>query len=159
MWKCFNVFIELVTLLLLFCVLIFWPWGIWELDSLTRNQTYTPCIGRRSLNYWTAREIPTIGYFESGQENAPPWYFKTSLCIIFLKVLYQDYISEFQNQSKISSFLCMFLESNSCLQVWDLRDSKEYALGEGHSNPLQYSCLENSTDRSLASYSPLCCVG
>ena len=26
--------------------------------------------------------------------------------------------------------------------------------GEGDGNPLQYSCLENSTDRSLAGYSP-----
>ena len=26
--------------------------------------------------------------------------------------------------------------------------------GEGYSNPLQYSCLENSTDRGLESYSP-----
>ena len=28
-------------------------------SSRTRNQTHTPCIGRRSLNYWTAREVPT----------------------------------------------------------------------------------------------------
>ena len=26
--------------------------------------------------------------------------------------------------------------------------------GGGHGNPLQYSCLENSTDRSSAGYSP-----
>ena len=26
--------------------------------------------------------------------------------------------------------------------------------GEEHSNPLQYSCLENSMDRSLVGYSP-----
>ena len=26
--------------------------------------------------------------------------------------------------------------------------------GEGHGNPLQYSCLENPMDRSLAGYSP-----
>ena len=28
------------------------------------------------------------------------------------------------------------------------------ALGGGHGNPLQYSCLENSTERNLAGYSP-----
>ena len=32
------------------------------------------------------------------------------------------------------------------------------SLGEGNGNPLQYSCLENSTDREVwqGSYSPLC---
>ena len=28
-----------------------------DLSSPTRNQTCTPCIGRRSLNHWTAREV------------------------------------------------------------------------------------------------------
>ena len=31
------------------------------------------------------------------------------------------------------------------------------SLGEGNGNPLQYSCLENPIDRSLAGYSPWCC--
>ena len=55
----------------------------------------------------------------------------------------------------------MFLESNSCLQVWDFPsgwDSKEYALGEGHGNPLQDSCLENSIDREAWQAVVLCCV-
>ena len=30
----------------------------------------------------------------------------------------------------------------------------ERALGEENGNPLQYSCLENPIDRSLAGYSP-----
>ena len=51
-------FIEFVTILLLFYVLVFWPWGMWDLNSLTRDPTRTPCIGRRSLNHWTAREVP-----------------------------------------------------------------------------------------------------
>ena len=28
----------------------------WDLCSPTRDRTCTPCIGRRSLNHWTARE-------------------------------------------------------------------------------------------------------
>ena len=32
-----------------------------DLSSPTRNWTCTPCIGRRSLNHWTAREV---SYFE-----------------------------------------------------------------------------------------------
>ena len=30
----------------------------------------------------------------------------------------------------------------------------ERSPGEGHANPLQYSCLENPMDRSLVGYSP-----
>ena len=29
---------------------------MWDPSSLTRDQTHTLCIGRQSLNYWTARE-------------------------------------------------------------------------------------------------------
>ena len=57
MWTTFKVFIEFVTILLLFW--FFWPRGMWDLSSLTRDQTHTPCIGSRSLNHWTAREVPT----------------------------------------------------------------------------------------------------
>ena len=32
----FKVFIELDTVLLLFYVLVFWPWGMWHLSSPTR---------------------------------------------------------------------------------------------------------------------------
>ena len=46
MWNPFKVFIEFVLGLLLFCVLFFWPLGIQDLSSLTRDRTYTPFIGR-----------------------------------------------------------------------------------------------------------------
>ena len=32
--------------------------GMWDLSSLTRNQTHAPCVGRWSLNQWTTREAP-----------------------------------------------------------------------------------------------------
>ena len=35
----FKVFIEFVTILLLLCVLVFWPRGMFELSSQTRDQT------------------------------------------------------------------------------------------------------------------------
>ena len=48
LWTTFKVLIEFVTiLLLLFSVLGFWPWGMWNLNSLT------PCTGRWGLNHWT----------------------------------------------------------------------------------------------------------
>ena len=33
MWTIFKVFIEFVTILLLFYVLVFWPRGMWDLSS------------------------------------------------------------------------------------------------------------------------------
>ena len=50
--------IEFVTVLLLFYVLVVWLQGMWDLSSLTRDPTCTPCPGRQGLNHWTAREVP-----------------------------------------------------------------------------------------------------
>ena len=59
LWTIFNVFIEFVTILLLFYVLVFWPEGMWDLSSPTRDQTCTLCLGRPSFNRWTTREVPS----------------------------------------------------------------------------------------------------
>ena len=59
MWTIFKVFIEFVTILLLFYVWVFCWQGMWNLSFLTRNQTHTPCIERWNLNHWPAREVPT----------------------------------------------------------------------------------------------------
>ena len=53
-----KVFIGFVTAKLLFHVLIFWPGGMWNVRSLAKDGTQTLCNGRRSLNHWTAREVP-----------------------------------------------------------------------------------------------------
>ena len=62
MWMIFKVFIEFVTILLPFYALgfffFFWLQSMWELSSLTRDWTRTPCVGRQSLNHWTTREVP-----------------------------------------------------------------------------------------------------
>ena len=60
MWTIFKVFIEFVTVLLLFMFWIFWPRGMWNLSSPTRDWTCFLCIGRQSLNHWTAGEVPTV---------------------------------------------------------------------------------------------------
>ena len=58
----YHVFIEFVTILLLFCFLflIFWPQSMWDLSSPTRDQIHTCCIGRRCLNHGTVREVPRV---------------------------------------------------------------------------------------------------
>ena len=58
MWTIFKVFIEFAAVLLLFYVLFFWPRGMWDLRSPTRDWTSILGIGRLSLNHWTAREVP-----------------------------------------------------------------------------------------------------
>ena len=37
LWTIFKVFIEFVTVLLLFSVLVFWPRGMWDFSSPTRD--------------------------------------------------------------------------------------------------------------------------
>ena len=46
MWTIFKVFIELVTILLLFNGLGFWLRGMWDPSSPTRDQTHIAYIGR-----------------------------------------------------------------------------------------------------------------
>ena len=60
MWTIFKDFIEFVTILLLFYVLVFLVVRLfwWDLIFPTRDRTGTPCIGRQSLNHWTTREVP-----------------------------------------------------------------------------------------------------
>ena len=45
-WTIFKVFIEFVTKLLLFSVLVFWLQSMWDLSSQTRDGTHTLCTGR-----------------------------------------------------------------------------------------------------------------
>ena len=41
--------------------------GMWNLTSLTRDQTQVTCIGRQILNHWTTREVPPL-LFSSFQD-------------------------------------------------------------------------------------------
>ena len=42
--------------------LFFWLRGMFDLSSFTRDRSCTPCIGRQSLNHWTAREVPMVTF-------------------------------------------------------------------------------------------------
>ena len=61
MWTIFKVFIEFVTILFVFCF-GFWLQDTWDLSSLNRDWTHTPCIRRWSLNHWTARDSPGFAF-------------------------------------------------------------------------------------------------
>ena len=58
MWT-ITIFTGLVTILLPFYVWFF-ALSMWELSSPTRDWT---CIGRWSLNHWTARDVPSLDFF------------------------------------------------------------------------------------------------
>ena len=73
MWAILKGFIKFVTVLLLLYVLIFWPQGIWDLSSLTRDRTRVPCIERGRLNHWTTSEVPTEGSFDDAREERKNW--------------------------------------------------------------------------------------
>ena len=49
MWIILKVYIELVTILPLFYVLVLGPAGMWDLDSLTRDWTHTPALEGKIL--------------------------------------------------------------------------------------------------------------
>ena len=36
---------------------------MWDLSSLTRDQTCFPCTGRQILNLWTTGEVPKVSYY------------------------------------------------------------------------------------------------
>ena len=88
-----HVFFEFVTKLL-FYVLFFWPRGMWDLSPLIRDQTCIPCIGRRGLNPWTARQVPPIFFnptsapSESLSVLSPPYQYGDQFFIKFFKRLW-----------------------------------------------------------------------
>ena len=49
--------IEFITILFLFYVLAFLPWGMWYLSPPVRDWTCTPSLEAQSLNHWSAREV------------------------------------------------------------------------------------------------------
>ena len=62
----FLSFIECVTILLLFHVLVFLPLGIWDLVFSSRDWTHTLCPGRQSLNHWITRDVSALLTFAVG---------------------------------------------------------------------------------------------
>ena len=54
-WICFS-----IASVLCFVLVFFWPQGMWNLGSPTRDWIFTPCIERWSLNHWTTREVPVV---------------------------------------------------------------------------------------------------
>ena len=48
------------------------PQGMWDLSSPTRDRTHAPALGARSLNQWTAREVPMHKIFNFDEVHFIP---------------------------------------------------------------------------------------
>ena len=48
----------------MFPALVFWLRGMWDLGSLFRDQSHTPCLEKQNLDYWISREVPKSKYFD-----------------------------------------------------------------------------------------------
>ena len=54
-----------------------WLWHhMWDLSSLTRDQTHAPCSGRGILNHWTIRRFSPLWsfYVHMAQMYLTRWY-------------------------------------------------------------------------------------
>ena len=80
----------------MFFGVFFWTRGMWDMNSLTRDQTCTPCIRRWTLNHWSTREGP----------------YGTALTI--------------RNSEVRANMICMvnLLESQAALSLKESRESK-----------------------------------
>ena len=74
MWTAFKVFIEFATVLLLFYVLVFWPKGMWDLSSLTKNRACTPALGG---------EVLATGLPGNSLTRSEAVFCRTSLLVLF----------------------------------------------------------------------------
>ena len=91
--------------MLLFYVLVFCPRGMCDLSSPTRDWTRTPCIGRQSLNHWTARKVPLLSFDKSSNtcdKKKNPFFIQKPLkmwaepllsCLVPVSKLFLDYES------------------------------------------------------------------
>ena len=61
MWTIFKVFIEFVIILLLFYVLVFWPWGMWDLSTPTGIEPVPPALeGKVSTTGPPGKSLPCL---------------------------------------------------------------------------------------------------
>ena len=51
---------------------------MWDLNSLTKDQTCTLCTGRRSVNHWTARQVSIVYFYPT---TCLCWYSTVNILI------------------------------------------------------------------------------
>ena len=148
--------IEFVTILLLllmfwvgfFFFFFFWPWGMWNLGSLMRDQTCTPCLGRWSLNHWTAQEVP-----RSYKLRIPSCWGKTNwelrLTFVCVGYIYLYLL--------LSLFSC-YVMSDSLATPYTVAHQAPLSMGfsfsRGSSQPRDWTCIPCIAGRVFTTESP-----
>ena len=61
-----------MTILLLFYVLVFWPRGMWDLSSLTRDQTCPPALEGKVLTIGPPGKSPDSSLLTAGLGTSQP---------------------------------------------------------------------------------------
>ena len=72
-----------------FCFIFWFFGGTWDLSSLTRDQTCSPCTGRWSVNRWTTRDIPhqNLTWRSWDWDRLPPvFYWKEARLFLVLGI-------------------------------------------------------------------------
>ena len=129
----FKVFIEFVTILLLFYVLVFWLRGMWGLSSTTKNQPCTLMSWKaKSFNHWITREIPSLSTVSGISMSKTCLVQPANLQSIAWR---GDGIGGMGAPPH-----------NSTVDLVSCFEPHPACIGEGNGNPLQCSCLENPRD-------------
>ena len=148
------------------------PWYV--RSSQTRDQTHVPCSGRQIPNHWTTREDhqkhiskpKPSNYFsmrfgaESQIVSRPVFWLLWESFLSVSFYLFIFYHPGTYTKHNSLAWAVFFKRASQVARVvknppanaGDLRDlgsvhGSERSPGEGHGNPLQYSCLENFMDR------------
>ena len=142
MWIIFKVFIEFVTRLFLFSVLVFWPGGMWDLSSPIKDWTHTFRTGRQSQRPGKSQSNLFLNEETEVQEGratcprAGRWH--KDPCFLISAALHS-----------FMGFPGGAVVKNSPANAGDtgsIPGSGRSSGGE-NGNLLQYSCLENPMDR------------
>ena len=66
MWTIFlKSILNFYTIASVLSFVFFWPQGMWDLSSPTRDQIGNAKAGRQSPNHWTTREVPAWRFADS----------------------------------------------------------------------------------------------
>ena len=57
------------------------PLSMWDLSSLTKDQTCIPCIERQILNHWVTRQIPHHFFYRNFPQAYIRVWYHTSFCL------------------------------------------------------------------------------
>ena len=122
MWTVFKVFIESVTILLLFHILVFWPQGVWDLSSSTReaklSKPVPPALEGEVLTTGPPGKscIKTFWRRILGQQN----FWKVPLHYDFLTLKPHSIIDRFSKRTLNKNPSCHTTEAAQWLKAWTL---------------------------------------